>query len=183
MSKRGRRLTKTMKKIEHHDSSEEEELVFKSKAKEAEEESDPEEFPPGAPEVRSSRVLLRAAGFFFSWFAQHHHHHHRTMPCVREKCQFRQRTYTDALDFVASWLTHLHCRSPSHFSLPQFWTAGWCFAPHLTHPTARHTAPHHTTPAALCLSGSVRRLHQAGHQNARPPSPRRRPASRRGARP
>lgn len=57
MSKRGRRLTKTVKKIEHHDSSEEEELVFK--AKEAEQESDPEDFPPGAPEVRQHAVKGR----------------------------------------------------------------------------------------------------------------------------
>lgn len=56
VSKRGRRLTKTIKKIEHHDSSEEEELVFKSK--EEDQESDPEDFPPGAPEVNNTHIRI-----------------------------------------------------------------------------------------------------------------------------
>lgn len=48
VSKRGRRLIKTMKQIERHDSSSEEERVL---AVVDEQESDPEDFPPGAPEV------------------------------------------------------------------------------------------------------------------------------------
>ena len=48
VSKRGRRLIKTMKQIERHDSSSEEERVL---AVVDDQESDPEDFPPGAPEV------------------------------------------------------------------------------------------------------------------------------------
>lgn len=48
VSKRGRRLIKTMKQIERHDSSSEEERVL---AVVDDQKSDPEDFPPGAPEV------------------------------------------------------------------------------------------------------------------------------------
>lgn len=48
LSRRGRRLIKTNKKVERHESSEEEERVL---AVEEEIDSDPEDFPPGAPEV------------------------------------------------------------------------------------------------------------------------------------
>lgn len=71
VSKRGRRLTKTMKKIERHDSSEEEELVFK--AKEEDQESDPEDFPPGAPEV-SNRLSFVSSIFVFGFCFRRRRH-------------------------------------------------------------------------------------------------------------